>query len=451
MKNICINNEISILLVGIGGYGRNYVNALLPGEGLSGADDYEATLHNEQRLKCGPIKVVGAIDPAPSARGVAEARGIPLFDSLKDFYAEHQADLAILSTPIHLHCEQIKTCLANGSHVLCEKPLCATVDEAEEIRGAIADAGGRLHVWVGYQLSFSRSVRALKDDILSGAFGKPIMLKTIVHYPRNEAYYARNNWAGRKRTAGAAGRLVLDSPIHNAVSHHLNNMLFLLGDAPDRAAKPVSVQAELYRGNPDVENFDTAALRCITECGAPERSAPDRMTPGRRVPVYFYTSHSLAHDGNIGPISQYRFECATIVHTDEREHESFFAFFDDGSTRRYSLPYYDQMQKLWDCIGAIRGGPIPPSGVEAAAQEVICTNGAQLSHPITTIPSEYVDRIGEPGQRFTEVAGLEEMLFECFDRALLPSELNESRRPPWATPGKIVAQQDIINIKSKIL
>ena len=456
------NNEVSILLVGIGGYGSNYVNALFYADEQRQAErDWDEELYR-RRLERSPIKVVGAVEPALPARGLAEKHGIPLYESIDAFYAKQRADLAILSTPIHLHCEQIKKCLANGSNVLCEKPLCATVDELSEIEAAIAvespgagaeagagapagagvianagagtGAGRGLHVWVGYQLSFSRSVRALKNDILCGAFGKPLKFKTIVYYPRDESYYARNSWAGRKRTA-EGGRLVLDSPIHNATAHHINNMLFLLGDAPDRAAMPISVQAELYRGNPDVDNFDTAALRCETGSG---------------VPVLFYTSHSLARTENVGPICQYRFERATIVHMDGHEHESFYVFYDDGTTRRYSLPYYDQMQKLWDCIDAIRGGALPTSGIDAAAPEVVCANGAQLSHPVATIPKEYVRRIGEPGRRLTDVDGLDDMLFECYDNGLLPSELETSSRPPWASPGKIVALQDIVDINGKL-
>ena len=431
--------EVSILLAGVGGYGKNYLDALTDG-----------TARNiERRAPHMPVRIAGAVEIAPAARAVAAERGIPLFDSLEAFYEKERADLAVLSTPIHLHCEHIKTCVARGSDVLCEKPMCATVDEADEIKRAEA-ASGR-SVWIGYQMSFSRSILALKDDILSGVFGRPLVFKTLVHYPREESYYVRNNWAGRMRAAD--GRLILDSPVHNAVAHHLNNMLFLLGDAPDRAAMPKTVQAELYRGNPDVDNFDTAAIRCVAESG---------------VKVLFYTSHCLARAENIGPINQYRFERATVVHTDEREHETFYAFLDDGSTRRYCPEYPDQLHKLWDCIEAVRsgrngagendwaggwdgaGGRRPAGGVEAAAPEVYCVNGAQLSHPIATIPGEYVKRIGKPGERYTEVTGLECMLLDCFDKLALPSELEDEKRAPWVTAGKVVKLSEIENMAAKL-
>jgi predicted dehydrogenase len=409
-------NEVSILLVGIGGYGANYFDAL-----------FDETRAGSSR----PLRLAGVVDVTAAARDLAKQRNVPFYNSVDEFYADNNADLAVLSTPIHMHCEQIIKCVGSGSNVLCEKPLCATTDEAHKILRAEKENGK--FVRVGYQMSFSRAILKLKADIANGLFGRPKSFKAIVHYPRNESYYARNNWAGRKRTAD--GRLILDSPLHNAVAHHLNNMLFILGDAPDKAVEIATVQAELYRGNPDVDNFDTAALRCVTAGG---------------LNILFYASHCMPFENNLGPICQYRYEHATITHSDEREHETFFAMFDDGTTRRYMPPNNDQIQKMWDCVGAIRGGPLPPSGAEAAAAEVLCVNGAQLSHPIITIPAQYVKRIGESGARSTEVEGLYDMLFRCFDAMLLPSELPEGLRAPWAAPGKVVSASEIVNIDSKL-
>jgi len=409
-----MKKEVSILLVGTGGYGKIYLDALF------GEPDAAAV---ELAARYAPFKVAGAVEPAPAARAAASALGIPIYESIGAFYAERGADLAVLSTPIQLHSEQIIECLGHGSNVLCEKPMCATVEQADDIR-RVEKASGKF-VKIGYQMSFSRAVLELKADILNGKFGKPVLLKTLVHYPRDEIYYARNQWAGRRNMPD--GRPVNDSPLHNAVSHHFNNMLFVLGDALDRAAVPATVQAELYRGNPDVDNFDTAALRCKTATHW-----------GNEIDILFYTSHSLARENNLGPICQYRFERATVIHMDEREHETFFAMLDDGGTIRYEPSSEGQSKKLWDCVEAIRGGTEPPGGVDAAAAEVICACAAQQSRPVVTIPEKYIKRVGAIGARYTDVAGLEDMMFRCFDRNQLPSELEDGLRPPWAVPGAVV-------------
>ena len=151
---------------------------------------------------------------------------------------------------------------AHGSHVLCEKPLCVTPDQAREMMRA-RDAAGR-QVSIGYQWSFSPVIQRLKRDILAGVLGEPRRLSTMVLWPRDETYYRRNRWAGRLYTG--QGHPVFDSPVNNACAHYLHNMLYVLGDRVDASAAPARVTAELYRAN-GIETYDTAALRCWTSGG----------------------------------------------------------------------------------------------------------------------------------------------------------------------------------------
>ena len=129
---------------------------------------------------------------------------------------------------------------------------------------AARDRAGK-HVTIGYQWSMADAIQRLKSEVLSGLFGKPRRLRTMVLWPRDDAYYSRNRWAGRVRDAD--GNWILDSPVNNACAHHLHNMLYLLGARPDRSAAVHSLRAELYRAHA-IENYDTAILRCETANGA---------------------------------------------------------------------------------------------------------------------------------------------------------------------------------------
>ena len=396
--------QLDILLVGIGGYGTKYVATLL---GAGKRPDYN-------------YRVVGAVDRSPERcihLSLFEEAEIPIYSTIDEFYANHKADFAIISTPIFLHREHIEACVSNGSHVLCEKPLCTSIADVVALRRLSEESG--LNIWIGYQLSFSPGIKNLKADILSGVFGKPISFRTFVSYPRGSKYYKRNQWAGK--LAAADGRLTLDSPLHNAVAHHLNNMLFLLGDSPDRAANLKTVQAETYRANPNIESFDTVALRSKTESG---------------VDVYFYTSHAFKIGENIGPYNIFRFENAVIFHDDNAIHEQFFAVMNDGRVRRYD-PFNGefesmdiQMNKTWHCMDAIRGGNPVLSTVEAAIPEVLTVNAVHLCRGIKQIEDKYIERYGDPDNLATRVEGLEDGLLRCFDECKLLSELDL----PWAEP-----------------
>ena len=76
------------------------------------------------------------VDLAPAYRAQlaeTQALGIPLHRSLEDFYHRRRADLAVLFSPIHLHCPQICLALSKGSFVLCEKPPAATIQEVDNM------------------------------------------------------------------------------------------------------------------------------------------------------------------------------------------------------------------------------------------------------------------------------------------------------------------------------
>ncbi len=381
-----MNKEITIALVGIGGYGNNFVTALL-----------DAPNHRD-------FRIVGTVDPNPAScrrLGELKSKGVPLYPSLDAFYQSSRADLVILSSPLQFHASQTCQALEHGSHVLCEKPLCVMIEQARRMRQT-RDRSGKI-VAIGYQWSFSDAVQKLKADVLSGAFGKPRRLRTIVLWPRDEAYYGRNRWAGAK--ADAQGNLVLDSPVNNACAHYLHNMLYVLGERVDRSAEPAQITAELYRAHP-IQNYDTAALRCLTQQG---------------IELVFIVSHCT--DDNRGPIFSYEFEKAT-VEFGEGENPKIVARFADGSRRDYGAPGDGRDNKIWQTVDAIRDGKPVVCGIEAAFAHTQCVLAAQQSSPeITAFDPSTFQKVGEIGHRKTIVKGLGETLMRCYESAKLPSEM----------------------------
>ena len=108
---------VKILLLGICGYGSNYIKEIserdIPG-----------------------IKIEGICEVVPNAADlypIIKEQNIPIYQTPEDFYKQHTADLAVVSTPIHLHYSQIVTCLTHGSNVLTEKPVCTSVEGARKL------------------------------------------------------------------------------------------------------------------------------------------------------------------------------------------------------------------------------------------------------------------------------------------------------------------------------
>lgn len=389
---------VTIVLAGIGGYGQKYVEALLHGESL-----YE-------------YRLVGTVDPFPEKSSYTEKlaeRNIPNYRTMEQFYAERRADLAIICSPIQFHCPQTCLALSHGSHVLCEKPIGATVEDALTMIEA-RDRTDKF-VAVGYQWSYSQGIQALKQDVISGLFGKPKRLRTIALWPRSYTYYARN-WAGKRQDAD--GNMILDSVANNATAHYIHNMFYILGRATKHSARPSRITAELYRAN-DIENYDTAAFRAYTD---------------HEVELLYFGSHAV-HE-RVGAKFCYEFEKAAICY-DEAGDGRIIAQFRDGMRKEYANPNLPVNNKLWTAIAAARGVGTIPCGLEEALPHTMCMSGMQASAgEICGFPEEMLRRNVpvRKGEKGTCVEGLVDQLKHCYEQAVLPAEAGYA----WAKAGQDV-------------
>ncbi|MCP4725375.1 MAG: Gfo/Idh/MocA family oxidoreductase [bacterium] len=390
-----IDSPVKVLMAAIGGYGYYYLKTLF------------------EEFSPGKVELAGVIDPEAQRSDHSKEitrLNIPVYSEIGDFYKNgNSADLAVISSPIHYHIPQSCTALKNGTKVLCDKPLGATVQDVDELIGTKNDTGN--WVMTGYQWSYSEAIRNLKKDIINGLFGKPIRMKTLCMWGRDDAYYNRNNWAGRKRTDD--GVWVLDSPVNNAMAHFLHNMFYILGPESGTSAVPVSVTAECCRANP-IENFDTAACRIITE---------------EKTELLFYGTHAAEADK--GPVFHYEFEDAEIVF--DGESGGITVVDKKGRMKSYGAPDDDhQFKKLFVAVENIgKDDPEIICGPEAARSQTLCINGIQESvQDITVFPEQIIQR--DRDEKRYKVSELDSILINCYHNGSLPSETGIA----WTQKGK---------------
>ena len=216
------------------------------------------------------------------------------------------------------------------------------------------------------------------------------------------------------------GTLVLDSPANNAMAHDLHNLLFLLGDEPDRSARPVEIIAEAYRANA-IENYDTVAARLRTD---------------HDVHILFLASHAMAEDSD----PAFLIECDRAIIRFEGGSAPILAAFHDGSVKEYPSPNtQSQMTKLWCALDATIHPARPLCDLHAARAHTVCINGIQDSVPRPVDFPPGLVRCNAHGDAcIVAVSGLADCLRECYARRLLPHELGAT----WASPGRIIDLRD---------
>ena len=367
---------MKVLLVGANGYGARFLEPLFD-------------MH-----KNGKITFEGVVTRSDfPMQDVLKEAGVSAYKTLDAFYAEHNADLALISTPAFLHKEQSIYCAEHGSNVLCEKPAAPTVEEVEAMLDAEKRTGK--FIAIGYQRCFSEAILTLKRDILDGVFGKAVSMKFFMSAPRKFEYYARGGgYAGQVCTKD--GKVILDSPASNACAHFMQEMLFLLGSEMDSTAEPTLVGGECLRAY-DITNFDTCTLK---------------MTVNGDVPVYFAASH-VAESGTAHMV-QYVFEKGNVT----IEAGLLNATFYDGTVKSYGDPMLDQYtNKICHCLDAIENGTTPVCTVKTALSHVRLIQDVYHRIPVT----ELTEKIREEDRIY--VPGLKDRLMVAFEKSCLLSEV----------------------------
>lgn len=198
------------------------------------------------------VEIVGAADVvADHARGTAEAHGIPhWYDDPQRMLDELQPDIVSVCTPNRYHKPWTLAALAAGAHVLCEKPIATSYQDAVEMYDA-AEAAGRL-LMVGQSLRFRAEGLAAKALAETGCLG--------------EAYYAEAG-AMRRRGVPTWGQFHMaehsgGGPIYDIGVHALDLVMWLVG-----SPRVVAVSGATYT---KLANRDEGLITSQAASGAPE-------------------------------------------------------------------------------------------------------------------------------------------------------------------------------------
>ncbi len=187
----------------------------------------------------GRVEVVWAADPEPAqAEEIARLTGARPLEEYREGLDE--IDAACVLVPHHLHHPIAVDCLAAGCHVLLEKPIARTLEEADAIIASATRAQRTL--MVAYPHRYRHSMRLFKEAILGGDYGSLFMLDAIMD--ESIQGYA-NNWMAQKETLGGG-------VFFSASPYMLNPMFWIAGEVQ-------SLSMVGTRAGKKIEGEDTAA------------------------------------------------------------------------------------------------------------------------------------------------------------------------------------------------
>jgi predicted dehydrogenase len=195
------------------------------GIGIIGAG-FMGMLHARALSQLADVQVVAASDPAleaaPQLRGQSEP--IQLFPDHRKLLENPDIQAVVIATPETLHREAVEDAAAAGKHILLEKPIATTLEDADRIIEA-ADKNG-IKLMMAHLLRYDVRYAQIKTAVQEGTIGKPLV-----------CYARRNAVVQEARRLG--GRVEVEEYIS---VHDVDQIFWYFDD------KAVKVSAEIAEG-----------------------------------------------------------------------------------------------------------------------------------------------------------------------------------------------------------
>ncbi|MBB5223148.1 putative dehydrogenase [Amaricoccus macauensis] len=295
--------------------------AFLPGAAQSGNSRVAAIVTGD----------VGKAGRLASFHGIPDVVSYADYDAL---LASDRIDAVYVALPNSMHADYAIRAAKAGKHVMVEKPLACTLDEAEAMIAAARDGG--VFLMTAYRLHNEPGTLALLEKVRSGAIGRPLFFQSVFGFqsaPGNHRLKAEH-WGGPLQDLGvycvnAARHVFAEEPVEAIAVRHQP------ADDPRFAEIEATVAATLRFPSGGIAQF-------IVSFGA--------------APIDAY--RVVGTEGDIELDPGYRFETATRMRLrrDGRVEETPFERVDQ---------FGGQIAYFSDCI--VRGEPPVADGGEGLA------------------------------------------------------------------------------------
>ena len=228
--------------------------------------------------------LVALCDVDPSRRAVADRLGVPFYTSVAEMLEREQPSGVIIATSNATHAAVAEICAARSVHLLIEKPIASTLEEARRIAETTRRAGVR--VLVGHHRRHNPLVQKTRELVRGGALGRLTGVSVLWALRKPDAYFD----VGWRRERPGGGPVLIN------LIHELDSLRFICGEIEEVYARTSSaVRGLAVEDSVSISlGFANGALGTILASDATPSAWSYEATTGEN-PVYFRTHENCAH------------------------------------------------------------------------------------------------------------------------------------------------------------
>lgn len=148
---------------------------------------------------------------------------VKVYEDYKEMLTAEKPELVAIATESGKHASIALDCIAAGCHVIIEKPIALSIEDADAIIKAGKEKG--VLVCANHQNRFNKSIQEIRKAIEKNRFGKLLYGTAHIRWARNHEYYDRADWRGTWEQDGGA--------LMNQCIHNIDLLRWMMGDEID--------------------------------------------------------------------------------------------------------------------------------------------------------------------------------------------------------------------------
>jgi len=242
-----------------------------------------------------------AVDKKNQYESVIEGANVKVYTDYNELLNDKDIDVVTIATISGYHAKHAIDCLNHDKHVLIEKPMALTLEDADKI--IILGKEKSKKVCVSHQNRFIPAIQNLKRAIDEGRFGKLIHGTARTLWNRNDEYYKQASWRGTKALDGGT--------LMNQCIHNIDLLLWMMGGEVERLYS----ETDTFIRNIETEDFGAILMRF--------KNGAVGIVEGSVCVYPKNLEESLSIFGEKGTVVIKNGKIATWVFEDERNYDNF--------------------------------------------------------------------------------------------------------------------------------
>ena len=185
------------------------------------------------------------------AKKLGEQFNVPYYTDMDEMMQKEDIDVVSVLTESGYHAKNVINLAKYGKHIVVEKPMALTIDDADAMIKSCDENSARL--FVVKQNRFNVPVVKLREAMEANRFGKLVLGTVRVRWCRDQNYYDQASWRGKWSMDGGV--------LTNQASHHVDLLEWMMGDVESVFAKSTTALV-------NIEAEDTAVVTLKFKNGA---------------------------------------------------------------------------------------------------------------------------------------------------------------------------------------